>query len=192
VAKIRALAFLTSMGRIRDLSGQKFGRQTVRERLPELDNYSRVVWVVECECGRKKPMSSNNIVRGAVSCGEDGCRGLPPGLALRNHVLLRYKKSAEKFGRAWELSGAQFDALIADNCHYCGVPPNTTFSNGKMRGSLTYNGIDRKDNALGYVEFNVVTCCKICNRAKLGMTYEAFKAYIAAVRFYGQTRASHA
>ena len=42
-----------------------------------------------------------------------------------------------------------------------------------------YNGIDRKDNALGYVEGNVVSCCKFCQYAKRDLPYEEFVAHLA-------------
>ena len=36
-------------------------------------------------------------------------------------------------------------------------------------GRYTYNGIDRIDNALGYVIGNVTSCCGTCNKAKATM-----------------------
>jgi hypothetical protein len=41
-----------------------------------------------------------------------------------------------------------------------------------------YNGIDRIHNDIGYVEYNCVPCCIICNRAKNSMPYEDFVDWI--------------
>lgn len=38
----------------------------------------------------------------------------------------------------------------------------------------TNRGLDRVDNSLGYILTNVVSCCAICNRMKLTLTYCAF------------------
>ena len=59
-----------------------------------------------------------------------------------------------------------FDDLITDNCFYCGASPEPA------------NGIDRVDNALGYVDANVVTCCAWCNRAKHVRSRENFEAWV--------------
>ena len=47
---------------------------------------------------------------------------------------------------------------------------------------LKYNGIDRVNPALGYVEDNVVTCCKICNIAKHDLRLEEFLAWIEKLK----------
>lgn len=41
-----------------------------------------------------------------------------------------------------------------------------------------YNGIDRKDNDIGYVIENCVSCCDECNKAKRNMLYEKWIAYL--------------
>lgn len=43
------------------------------------------------------------------------------------------------------------------------------------------NGIDRKDNQLGYEILNVVSCCKICNIAKNDMKICEFLSWIEVV-----------
>ena len=48
-----------------------------------------------------------------------------------------------------------------NNCFYCGIFVN-------------HIGIDRVNNSLGYIEHNMVTCCTVCNRMKLAMTYNEF------------------
>lgn len=55
--------------KMRDLSGQKFGRLTVIELAVKAAN-KRPHWKCLCECGNETVASSNNIVRGVTrSCG---------------------------------------------------------------------------------------------------------------------------
>lgn len=66
-----------------------------------------------------------------------------------------------------------FSSLVKGKCYYCGqVGSNST----------GYNGIDRVDNSKGYIEGNVVSCCKQCNRAKGTESAELFRKYIEGVR----------
>jgi len=46
---------------------------------------------------------------------------------------------------------------------------------------LIYNGIDRVDNAIGYLTDNCVACCKVCNRAKLQMSKNEFFDHIKKI-----------
>ena len=68
----------------------------------------------------------------------------------------------------------QFEELIQRDCFYCGIPPQTSLRAKWLDGTFVYNGIDRWDNDLGYVEGNVVACCKSCNYAKHTMSGRAF------------------
>ena len=43
---------------------------------------------------------------------------------------------------------------------------------------LWFNGIDRIDSKIGYIDGNVVTCCKHCNFAKDALTQKEFKDLI--------------
>lgn len=45
-----------------------------------------------------------------------------------------------------------------------------------------WNGIDRKNNDLGYVASNCVPCCVICNRGKNNMSYNDFVSYISRIK----------
>lgn len=72
------------------------------------------------------------------------------------------KRRSAKSGQIWEISFEIFKKLISEKCHYCG---------GKL--NLTGCGLDRKDNNEGYIEQNVVSCCRQCNTVKnYFFTYE--------------------
>lgn len=57
------------MGKIIDLTGQKFGKLTVIKRLGS-DKYKKAIWLCQCDCGNLKQATSNNLRRGLIkSCG---------------------------------------------------------------------------------------------------------------------------
>lgn len=60
--------------------------------------------------------------------------------------------SAKTRGLTFELSFEQFSALVNSNCFYCGRAPR--------------NGVDRVDNAKGYLPNNCVPSCHSCNVRK--------------------------
>lgn len=66
-----------------------------------------------------------------------------------------------------------YTQLILDNrCHYCEGPLNSTG-----------HGFDRVDNCLGHVCYNVVPCCRVCNRIKMhDILYEEMMLLISGLR----------
>ena len=57
------------MGKFIDLTGQKFGRLTVIERVPEKKN-NQICWKCKCDCGNEYIVIGNNLKRGTTtSCG---------------------------------------------------------------------------------------------------------------------------
>lgn len=76
-------------------------------------------------------------------------------------VLGRYKGAryrAEKSGREWTLTLAEFEELCAQDCRYC---------NGFFGAVVSGSGLDRLDSTKGYTLDNVWPCCKHCNALKL-------------------------
>jgi len=82
------------------------------------------------------------------------------------HALGLYRRSAKYKNLDLKLSGEQLVRLLKQKCSYCNAAPNPI------------NGIDRINNALGYVESNVTTACRTCNLAKRDMSLDEFKAWI--------------
>lgn len=66
---------------------------------------------------------------------------------------------------------------VSEPCYYCGntgekeVIIKTKNSENKI---FKYNGIDRLDNELGYVNNNIVSCCSICNYMKGQLSVNQF------------------
>lgn len=106
--------------------------------------------------------------------------------STRNTVIYGYKRAAAKRAIKWELTLEQCVFLLTSDCYYCGSHPSNTCQmyggTGKPLTPYSYNGIDRKNNELGYLPGNVVPACAICNRAKRDMPLEVFLDWIERVR----------
>jgi hypothetical protein len=195
----------------KDLTGQRFGRLVAVELTDERQN-GGAVWLCRCDCGTTIKMASASLRNGTRSCG---CLGFGPGRSatrrggvgslaggaltherqLRHNTESRfdkYRRAALKRGYAWRLSFAEFTALISGECHYCGAAPaqEHVAQIGLTDGEpLVYNGIDRVDNAKGYEAGNVVTCCGICNAAKMDRNQAEFLEWAARVAERGKRTA---
>lgn len=70
--------------------------------------------------------------------------------------LLICGRTASLKNLEFSLSKPEFEEIVKQECHYCGL-----FTEGK-----TFNGIDRKSSHIGYVAENCVPCCHMCNFIK--------------------------
>ena len=79
--------------------------------------------------------------------------------------------SAKQRGLITEISLNEYKALIRRNqCDYCLGPLNRTGS-----------GLDRIDSSLGYIQGNVIPCCRKCNMAKANLSQNEFLELISAI-----------
>lgn len=79
---------------------------------------------------------------------------------------------AKKRGHDWKITIEAFSEMLVRPCFYC-------------FGPLGISGVslDRKDNALGYIDANVVPCCGNCNRIKCHLlTHQEMIVAMRAVR----------
>lgn len=81
--------------------------------------------------------------------------------------LTQYKSAAKFRELDFKLSPDEFNALLTLNCHYC--------------DKAAANGVDRIDSSKGYLSYNVVPCCSICNRMKMDLPYNQFIEHIDAI-----------
>jgi hypothetical protein len=89
--------------------------------------------------------------------------------------ILDFKRKAESRKYEWALSQGEARNLIIGSCFYCALP--------------NCQGIDRRDNNLGYSPSNSVSCCKHCNFAKHSMTEQEFYEWLDRLaRYQGYTR----
>lgn len=82
------------------------------------------------------------------------------------------RRSAKVRGYEWTLNQETFNRLLLADCSYCGVAPNPV------------NGIDRRDNSLGYTTENSVSACSDCNYAKRKMSAHDFLSWASRVASY--------
>ncbi len=136
-------------------------------------------WEVQCHCGKILKIRRDHIYR-RKSCG---CLSKFNHFNLKsskevitNVKLNHYKQSAKDRGFEWKLTDDEFYNLIIDNCYYCGGEPSQLVKT--INHSCLVNGVDRVDSNIGYIQSNVVSCCKFCNFAKSDSTLEEFKNWI--------------
>lgn len=145
-------------------------------------------WKCKCDCSKTTIVSRNGLTTGSIkSCG---CLSrdrtlethvLPNGQGCLNRLYNYYRQNAKAKDRVFDLTREQFKLLVDSNCFYCGESPKNTIKSRTSGQDYRYNGIDRKDNDMGYTMFNCVSCCKICNQAKHDLTYEAFISWIETI-----------
>lgn len=71
----------------------------------------------------------------------------------------QYRRNALKRGIFFNISYEKFCLFWEKPCFYCGMP-------------IKNISIDRIHNQVGYVFNNCVSCCEICNRLKLDLSFE--------------------
>lgn len=174
-----------------DLTGQVFGWMTVLE-FAGLNKHRTTTWKCQCKCGTIKNVVRSCLIKGQTkSCG---CKKLEQikdlhitnkkysGTPLENHVLVSYKHNAGRKGHVFELSEKTFYKLIHEPCYYCGTAASNTIKDEYSDATLSYNGIDRLDSKVGYIEDgNCVPCCTTCNRMKLELGEQDFLDWVELV-----------
>ncbi len=79
----------------------------------------------------------------------------------------QFKSKAKKRGLSAALTYEQFCFLKQGSCEYCSIQLEFIQLHCHKQGIKTpYMTIDRKNNAVGYVWDNCVSCCFVCNRIK--------------------------
>lgn len=128
----------------------------------------RVTYLCRCECGVHGKVMVNNLRTGrSTQCR--ACARLSLAYCLRPYEALynRAKDNAIKGRRNWEFT-LPYETFVEiaekRECHYCWVP--LTFSKYATGKNGSRYQLDRKDNALGYTQENVVAACKRCNYGK--------------------------
>lgn len=187
------------MGALVDITGKRFGKWQVIGRASIPDNIiaktKKAYWLCKCDCGTVRIVMGSDIRAGkSLSCGcasyatlkqmltgKPSLSRKPEGVSLFNSILSVYKAAARKRNLVFELTDNEFRVLINSNCHYCGIAPSTVKTVKNLIGSYTYNGVDRLDNTVGYLTYNCVPCCKMCNRAKYILSEQEFLDWVERV-----------
>jgi len=99
-----------------------------------------------------------------------------------NRLIRGYTRHAKRRNLIWKLTFSQVKDLTQQNCYYCKqIPLQIMYSTEKKVDPYYYNGIDRKNNKIGYAIENCVPCCGRCNSAKSDMSINEFKNWIKAL-----------
>lgn len=172
-----------------DLIGKRFGDITVVKRLgyrKASDNKNKTYWLCVDDKGNKAEYCTGDLrayrklkIHKEMTIKEAAIRRL----------LTTYKSSATDRDYEFNLKYEDFERLLFQNCFYCGSEPSNTFrAKRSKKDTIKYNGIDRKNNSLGYTKENCVTCCRTCNRGKYFLTYEEWMNYIKRLVNFNKER----
>lgn len=126
-----------------------------------IPRYVRFMKTVSCGCHRK-------------SGGKKYALGKTPANALLdpeessfNALYSSYKCSARNKNLPFDLLKEDFKTLTKRNCHFCGDTPSREYKHKWSSANYVYNGLDRKDNKLGYSIDNCLPCCSYCSLFKI-------------------------
>ncbi len=112
----------------------------------------------------------------------------PNHLKVPIYLFNIYKRNSRYRNLIFNLSKEEFTAIIDKPCYYCGTVGS--MSTSRVGGGhqlyidkpYKHNGVDRKDNNIGYIKGNVVPCCKKCNIFKNRRSISDFKEWVYQVR----------
>jgi hypothetical protein len=77
-----------------------------------------------------------------------------------------YERSAGLKNLEFSISFDEYKEIVKIPCNYCGIIQN--------RGTEEFNGVDRKNSAIGYVKDNCVSSCQMCNYMKNTVSVNVF------------------
>lgn len=168
---------------IKDLTGKTFGKLTVLSVANQARSKA-YYWLCSCECGNRKNIRSNHLTSGLTS--SCGCLKNAPKWKDRSEAvymfrLSGYKSCAKRRKLAFTITNEQALEILAGACFYCGSQETTTLRYAGKKYEILINGIDRVDNSKGYVDGNVISCCKICNRAKYDLSVSDFTKWLVRI-----------
>jgi hypothetical protein len=179
------------------LVGTKVGKVRITHRWGSTRN--AVYWLGVCDCGNHIIISRVNrrTRKTEINCGCEPkvrAKQLSEGEAGLKNLYKQYRAGATDRNYDFTISLEQFKTLTSSNCAYCGASPSRKKSyTGARRVKYTatnsyaeylFNGLDRVNNDIGYIEGNVVPCCHQCNLAKHQHTVEDFIAWVLRAAAY--------
>lgn len=152
----------------------------------------RTYWMFLCDCGNNIEFRADKVFcekRPIKSCGCKGNRITRKNIhdfyrkLILSRVYSKYKYGAKRRNYTFNLSEFFFNDLVSSNCYYCNHPPlSIKYLQNNKDYYIYTNGIDRKDNSIGYIESNSVSCCKICNYAKNIVPHNEFLQWINYIK----------
>ncbi len=184
------------MANIKNIIGNKYGKLTVLE-LIDSNNKSKTRYLCKCECGNLHETSGDSLRGGkSKSCGCLKKAYIPKTFNKnrKQQILIQLDKSTiEKRSKMkWWIDCIGFELFTKTsltNCYYCNTEPISKICDRKKNKDKTLisddfilvNGIDRINSNIGYIEGNIVPCCKHCNTAKNTMSDSEFREWIKKI-----------
>jgi hypothetical protein len=96
-----------------------------------------------------------------------------------NTIYLRIKGNASIRGLDFDLTKDYIADIASQPCFYCNSEsPSQENTKNFVSRCRSYHGLDRIKSDMGYVEGNVVACCKYCNYAKHDLSLSEFKNWL--------------
>lgn len=177
--------------------GTRFGSLKVVEYLGSIRYQNS--YLCECDCGKTRKVILSHLLNGIVK--HCGCENFlnKHGNKIYGNMESSYRAKASNYKSMAKIRKIEFTLSISEivdllkgNCFYCGREPSNKFNvlsnrynkyyvNDNDKYNILYNGIDRVDNNIGYVEGNVVSCCNHCNTAKLNRSLDEFKEWVIKI-----------
>jgi hypothetical protein len=143
-------------------------------------------WLFLCKCGNEKVINVNKVFSKNSTTKACGCLKYvsvnDSQYFIINYLYRRYKKTALSRNYSFNISFDFFSDIIFKDCFYCKSKPNRIEKGQDRKTFILCNGIDRKDNDLGYEEHNCVPCCTICNYAKRSLKFDYFMEWIERLK----------
>jgi hypothetical protein len=172
-----------------DLTGQRFGRLVVIDK-SEMRKRGRIVWNCLCDCGNTHLATTGILREGSVrSCGcYSGVFQRKSGDAASfSRCFSQYLANAKRRNIEFSLSKEEFRSISSNVCWYCGADPKPNYARYLNSDVLPVpfiaNGVDRKDNNLGYTLSNSVAYCFTCNGMKSSLSLPDFIDHIRKIYF---------
>lgn len=154
-----------------NLIGKKFQMLTLLDKFEYRG--AQLYFLVQCDCGTQKFVQYYSMARGATkACGCLQSKSNMDAGAAR--VYNNYLSSAKARNLTFDIPKDIFVQMLGMDCYYCGKKPSLEHKKKSGKVDLLYNGLDRRNNELGYTLENCVTCCKECNYFKKDRSEETF------------------
>lgn len=160
-----------------DITGNTYGKLTVIGRnmnfIEKDARHKGTHWDCICACGGLATVLKTHLLCGTTrSCG---ClrrvRKKPIEVTTAARIYNSCYHSAIERNYEFNLTREYFIEHLYDECLYCGDKGYE-------------HGYDRIDNTKGYIESNVVTCCKKCNRGKNNVSLTDFVKYLDRIQSF--------
>lgn len=179
-----------------DLTGKNFGKLTVKD-LAKTEDRARI-WNCLCECGvviQRATAQLNRseklgFVQSCRTCAQRNNKAKDLGESSWRILFNNYVGGARRRNLDFKITFNEFQEICSKDCHYCESKPikhnRYIREDGRLvskissftadRSWIQWNGIDRKNNSVGYIVENCLPCCSFCNVMKGTLDYYDFIA----------------